>query len=144
MTEHGRPRGSDPYFYGGPHHAHDSWWAGPAHLLLFILLVALLIAGVVWLVHRLAPAAMTRTATPAVIPAAAASAVDDPAVATLRMRYARDEVSRNDYRNAIEDLTGRPAATAAWPGGGSESSEGSEGPPGSEGSEGPPQPAAER
>jgi hypothetical protein len=36
-------------------------------------------------------------------------------VATLRMRYARGEVSREDFQNAIQDLTG-DAPTASWPG----------------------------
>ena len=47
-------------------------------------------------------------------PAAALAA--DPAVATLRMRYAKGEVSREDFRHALADLTGADADTAGWPG----------------------------
>ena len=45
---------------------------------------------------------------------AGAPSAADPAVATLRIRYARGEVSREDYQNAIHDLTG-DAPPAAWP-----------------------------
>jgi hypothetical protein len=52
------------------------------------------------------------------VPAAvlAGGPAHDPAVATLRMRYAKGEVSRDDFQNAIADLTG--AVPTAWPGAG--------------------------
>jgi hypothetical protein len=31
------------------------------------------------------------------------------------MRYARGEVSREDFQNALADLTGADAPTAEWP-----------------------------
>ena len=63
---------------------------------------------------------VAQSSTPAVAPAGAlavagAPAAGDPAVAALRMRYARGEVSREDFQNAIRDLTG-DAPTASWPG----------------------------
>jgi uncharacterized membrane protein len=106
------------FFQDGPYHGHDAWWHGLVHGLFALVLVALLVLAVIWLVRRLSPAA-AQAATPAVVPAsglasAGTSAASDPAVATLRMRYAKGEVSREDYQHAIQDLTG--AAPAAWPG----------------------------
>jgi uncharacterized membrane protein len=85
------------------HHPNAGWWGGPLHLILFLLLLALLVAGVVWLVRYfsrggLAPAA----AGPALMPTAA----PDPAVAALRMRYAKGEVSREEFQHGMEDLGG--------------------------------------
>jgi uncharacterized membrane protein len=130
MMEHGR--GNDFDWQGGMHHAHDGWWSGPLHFLLLLVLLTLLVAAVVWLVRRLAPAAAATTAGAAGAPSAAAAtggAVADPAVATLRMRYARGEVSREDFQRTLVDLTGAGAGgagstggaaeaeTADWPGG---------------------------
>jgi len=115
MMDHG-PR-NDFYMQQG-HHAHDGWWAGPLHLLFLILFVALLVAGAVWLARRLSPG-VAQAAAPAVAPAGAAAlgGASDPAVATLRMRYARGEVSRDDFLHALADLTGAEAPTGTWPGG---------------------------
>jgi uncharacterized membrane protein len=104
--DHGR---DNEFWHEGARH--DGWWGGPLHLLFFLLVVALLIVGVVWIVRRLSPAVAPATIVPAVGPAAAISA--DPAVAALRMRYARGEVSREDFRDGMQDLTG---AAAPWPG----------------------------
>jgi uncharacterized membrane protein len=103
-----RPPDQGFYWQEGARHAHDSWWGGPFHAIVFILLLILVVGGVVWLVRRLAPAAMTQ---PAVTGAA------DPAVTALRLRYAKGEVSRDDFRAAIEDLTGAvDANVGATPG----------------------------
>jgi uncharacterized membrane protein len=101
-------QGGDFPWQDGPRYAHDAWWYGPLHVVLLLLLIALLVVGVVWLVRRLqigsaavpAVAAGTTAALPVAGPAA------DPALAALRLRYARGEVSRDDYLQAIEDLTG--------------------------------------
>ncbi len=109
--------GNDFYWQQGAHHAHEGWWSGPLHAIVLLLLLALLVAGVVWLVRRLSPPVATQAAVPAAVPAGATAA--DPAVAALRMRYARGEVSREDFQHAIEDLAGAaPATTTAtpWPG----------------------------
>ena len=111
--------GNEFFWQDGPHHDHDAWWIAPFHVLFVLLLVALLVVGVVWLVRRLSPEA-AQAATPTVAPAgtlavAGAPAAADPAVATLRMRYAKGEVSREDYQHAIQDLTGE-ALPASWPG----------------------------
>jgi uncharacterized membrane protein len=112
MMEHGR--GNDFYWQEGARHAHDGWWGGPLHFVVLLLLLALLVAAVVWLVRKLAPAAAATTAVAPAAPAAAAAL--DPAVTTLRMRYARGEVSREDFQHTLADLTGAKADTAAWPG----------------------------
>lgn len=116
------PRPQSEFFWqDGPYHGHDEWWHAPLHAFFVLLLVALLVIGIVWLVRRLSPG-VAQAATPTAVPAGAVTApaaagTADPAVATLRMRYAKGEVSREDYRNAIEDLTGE-APTGSWPGDG--------------------------
>ena len=97
-----------------------NWWGGPLHVVLFLLFLALLVAGIVWLVRRLSPSAV-QAAAPAVAVAPATALAADPAIATLRMRYAKGEVSREDFQHAMEDLTGVAEPTAAtsgppWPG----------------------------
>ena len=106
-------RGNEFFMQEGSRHAHDSWWHGPLHAVLLVLLLGLLIAGIVWLVRRLSPS-VTQAATPAVA-GASAVALADPAVSTLRMRYAKGEISRDDYRAAFEDLTEGAAPAEAWP-----------------------------
>ena len=115
---HPQPR-NEFFWQDGPYHDHDAWWTTPLHALFVLLLLALLVVGVIWLVRRLSPA-VSRAATPAVAPAGALAVAGgpiatDPAVATLRMRYAKGEVSGEDYRQAIHDLTGE-ASAASWPG----------------------------
>jgi uncharacterized membrane protein len=111
MMEH--RHGNEFYWQEGVRHAHEGWWAGPLHFVALLLLLALLVAGVVWLVRRLAPAPAQ-----AVVPAAgpAAALTGDPAVATLRMRYARGEVSREDFQHTLADLTGADTGATGWPG----------------------------
>ena len=98
----------------GARHAQTGWWGGPLHFVVFLLILALLVGGVVWLVRRLAPSAATRAGLPAAMPPPALAA--DPAVAALRLRYARGEVSREEFRQTMADLTGAEAETDAWPG----------------------------
>ncbi len=108
-------RGNEFFMQEGAWHAHDSWWHGPIHAVVLVLLLALLIGGIVWLVRRLSPS-LAQAATPAVAGASAAALAADPAVSTLRMRYAKGEISRDDYRAAFEDLTGEATSGEAWPG----------------------------
>jgi hypothetical protein len=108
-------RGNDFFFPEGARHAHDSWWDGPLHAVLLVLLLVLLVGGIVWLLQRLSPD-VAQAAAPAVAGASAVALPADPAVSTLRMRYAKGEISRDDYRAAFEDLTGAAAPTGAWPG----------------------------
>ena len=48
-------RGNDFFFPEGARHAHDSWWDGPLHAVLLVLLLVLLVGGIVWLLRRLSP-----------------------------------------------------------------------------------------
>ena len=111
--DHGQ--GHDFYWQQGARHAHDDWWSGPLHLLVLVLLVALLVAGVVWLVRRLSPT-VAQAAVPAAAGAPPLALTADPAIVALRMRYAKGEVSRDDFQHTMEDLTGVVAPTASWPG----------------------------
>ena len=106
-------RGNDEFWQEGARYIHDGWWGGPLHLLLFFLFMALVVVGVVWIMRRVLPAPGVQAVAPAAIPAAA-----DPAVAALRMRYASGEVSPDDFRQRMQDLTGRaePAPPPAEPG----------------------------
>ncbi len=113
--DHGQ--GHEFYWQESARHAQEDWWSGPLHLLVLVLFVALLVAGAVWLVRRLSPG-LAQSAGPAVpggtaVPAAPAT---DPAITVLRMRYAKGEVSRDDFQHTMEDLTGVAAPTAPWPG----------------------------
>ena len=103
--------GNNEYWNEGMRHAHDGWWGGPLHVILFLLLLALLVAGGVWLFQRfarggLAPAAAVGSA------AGARSGAPDPAVATLRMRYASGEISRDEFQQALADLGGDAGSPA--------------------------------
>jgi uncharacterized membrane protein len=111
MMEHGH--GNEFSWQEGARQAHEGWWGGPLHVVAMLLFLALLVAGIVWLVRRLAPSTVQGVA-PAVMPAVMPAA--DPAVATLRMRYARGEVSRDEFQHTLADLTAADADTAAWPG----------------------------
>jgi uncharacterized membrane protein len=106
-VDHAHDRGF--YFQEGARHAHEGWWEGPLHVIIFLLLIALLAIGVVWFVRRFLPAQVTTPAVRAAVSEAPAGG--DPAVATLRMRYAKGEVSREDFQHALADLTG---AAGPW------------------------------
>ena len=107
-------RDHGPGFWAeGARHAHDEWWSGPLHLLFLVAALTLLVLGVVWLVRTLAQGGQ-----PAVTPAPAAAMLApapglDPALAELRLRYARGDVDRDTYLQSFADLTGR---TEPWPG----------------------------
>ena len=108
-------QGHELYWQEGARHAHEDWWSGPLHLLVLVLFVALLVAGAVWLVRRLSPG-VAQAAAPAVAGVSPAALTADPAIAALRMRYAKGEVSRDDFQHTMDDLTGVAAPTASWPG----------------------------
>ncbi len=95
--------GNHEYWNEGMRHANDGWWGGPLHLILFLLLLALLVAGAVWLVRYFSRGGLAPAAAG---PAAIQPAAPDPAVAALRMRYAKGEVSREEFQHAMEDLGG--------------------------------------
>jgi uncharacterized membrane protein len=92
------------------HDHHDAWWYGPFHILVPLLLIGLLIVGIVWAVRRFSAPAAGAAAAPS---GPAAVQLSDPAVAELRMRYARGEIDREGYLQSFGDLTGR---AESWPG----------------------------
>jgi uncharacterized membrane protein len=75
--------------------------------LLPLLLIALLVAVAVWAILRLAPARA------AAVPPAPARG-PDPALQELRLRYARGEVSPEDFARISADL-GAPVLVAPHP-----------------------------
>jgi uncharacterized membrane protein len=86
-------------------HGAHTWWEAVGAIVPSILLL-ILIGVVVWGVFRLLHA-MT-PAPAASIPAVPAGAVagSDPALAQLRLRYARGEVDRQAFLDATRDLGG--------------------------------------
>lgn len=108
-----RGHGNEFFWQEGVRHTHDGWWDGPLHAIVFLLPAALLVVGVVWIIRRRSPGVAAAGAIPAPLPAAAIAA--DPAIAALRMRYARGDVSREEFQHAMADLSG---ASEPPPGGG--------------------------
>lgn len=85
---------------------HGWWWGFWGHLIPFLFFVAL-IALVVWAVLRLS----ARTYVPAVAAAGVAPAPAprrDPALEEVRLRYARGEMSREEFVQRSQDLGGGP------------------------------------
>jgi len=101
--------GRGPFGPFGPrrfdHHGGWEW----AHALLGLLLVAAIVALIVFLLMRLferqRPAA---AAGPTYAPPRPPAAFVDPALAELRLRYARGEVSRDDFLRISTDLGAPP------------------------------------
>ena len=107
--------GNNRYWDGGMRHAHDGLWAGPFHLIFLLLVLALLVAGGIWVVRRLSHGGFALVPAAPVVTPSAAMAGADPAVAALRMRLASGEVSRDEFHRTMGDLTG---LTATEPSGG--------------------------
>ena len=84
---------------------HHGWWFGFwGHFIPFLLFVAL-IALVVWAVFRLSG----RSYAPAMATAGVAPVPRrDPALEEVRLRYARGEMSREEFVQRSQDLGGPP------------------------------------
>ena len=83
---------------------HGWWWEFWTHFITLLFFVAL-IALVVWAVVRVSG----RTVVPAVVPAGFAPASRmDPALEEVRLRYARGEMSREEFVQRSQDLGGGP------------------------------------
>jgi uncharacterized membrane protein len=101
-------------FDGGPH------WFGIVPVLLFVVLIGVIVWAVIKLTREgrgpaLAGAGASVATGAAVMPAAAAqvattSTGTDRALEELRLRYARGEMTREDYAERLADLTGAPSA----------------------------------
>ena len=91
--------------------AHHRHWLG---LLVMLLIVAGVTVLVSWLVARF----MARRPPPQMAPAGPGLGMrapmpppaEDNALATLRLRYANGDIGRDDYLQAVADLTGSPPA----------------------------------
>jgi putative membrane protein len=96
-----------PPFIDGPYYRfeHHGWWWHFFGALIPLLFFALLIGLIVWVVLRLSgrgfgPAAMATVPTGAVAPRR------DPAIEEVRLRYARGEMSREEFVQRSLDLSG--------------------------------------
>jgi uncharacterized membrane protein len=84
------------------HHGHR-----PLRILLFVLFLALVVA-VVWLIvrevrhRRMQPVAAVGPGVSSGLPQ------PDAALEQLRMRYARSEITRDEYLQMVQDLGGAP------------------------------------
>jgi hypothetical protein len=80
------------------------WWDGPAHILPIVLFAALL-GVLVWGILRLSSdrAVMAAAAAPVAAPPAPIAALD-PAGTELRVRYARGDITREEYLTRSADL----------------------------------------
>ncbi len=86
--------------FGHPGHGHR-----PLRILLFVLFLVL-IGTVIWLV---VPETRRRRSQTVTTVATAGGPVPDTALEQLRMRYARSEITREEYLQIAQDLGG-PAA----------------------------------
>ena len=95
---------------------HDGWFTDLVEILIVVLIVAALALAIVWLVRKLATGGGWTAATAPAGPAPATAVIAetrDPAVEVLRLRYARGEVSPDDFHRTLADLGGGP--TESWP-----------------------------
>jgi hypothetical protein len=111
------PPGLDRFDYTVVHDG--AWTFGLEELLLLLLLLTVVALGAIWLARLRREGrgeGAPETGPPAASPTPAAAAPirpgTDPALDELRLRYARGDVSSDDYRRAFDDLTGAPTP---WP-----------------------------
>ena len=92
-------------FDGGFH------WFGFLPLLLFAVLIGVIVWGVIRLTRE--GGAGSIAGGPRAMIASAAAARPDSALEELRLRYARGEMTREDYADRLLDLTGGVGGTTA-------------------------------
>jgi uncharacterized membrane protein len=92
--------------FPGPHEGGRFDGIGPFEGLIGLLVVGLIAAGVVALIVSLARS--NRIQSVSTYPAPPPR---DPALEAVRMRYARGEISREEYAAVAADLEGRPASS---------------------------------
>ena len=112
--DHGQ--GHEFYWQEGARHAHEDWWSRQTATSSF--------SFSSW--HCSLPEqcgscggcspGVAQATAPAMAGAPSAALPADPAIAALRMRYAKGEVSRDDFQHTMDDLTGVAAPAASWPG----------------------------
>ncbi|MGZ4381995.1 MAG: SHOCT domain-containing protein [Gaiellaceae bacterium] len=103
-------RNPGPWMNQGPYMEHYGH-GGEPHVWAW-LFMALVLAALIGLAVFLALRYTSRRAAP---PVATAPASSEEALAVLRMRYARGEVSRDEFLQASIDLGGRPSVAEPPP-----------------------------
>lgn len=86
----------------GPRHMDHGWWPGIVGDLVPLLFLVALVAFGIWAVHRITD----QSRMPAVGAGVPAPAAADGAVAELRLRYARGDLTRDEYVQRLRDLGG--------------------------------------
>ena len=86
--------------FDGPGYADHSWWAGGGWHIVPLLMFVIFIGVVVWAVLRLT-SAKTSLGSPTVDPHRADGALEE-----VRVRYARGEMSREEFVQRFQDLGG--------------------------------------
>lgn len=92
---------------------HDFWWRGFFPLFTFLPIIAIVVGLIIWSRdshrhhHRTPPPGWGPPQTPPAAPPV------DPALSEARLRYARGEISREDYLRIATDLSGQPPPTAS-------------------------------
>ena len=94
---------------------HEVWWGGFFPLLSLLPFIAIIVGLVIWSRgshrhHHLGPPPPGWGPPPT--PLAPPPAAVDPALNEARLRYARGEISRDDYLRIAGDLTGQPPPSA--------------------------------
>lgn len=100
---------------------HDRWHDGTplfVHWLFPLLFLAAMALLVVWAVRRLSaapPATTAVPATPATPAVPPAGSRPDAALESVRMRYARGEIDRDEYLRLVTDLGGSAGDVPSGP-----------------------------
>jgi uncharacterized membrane protein len=95
---HGPPFGGDGPMFNGDH----SWWAGGGWHILPLLMFLILMGVVVWAVFRVTSQRVQPATASAVPPTMGA----DMALEEVRVRYARGEMTREEFVQRYRDLGG--------------------------------------
>lgn len=93
---------------GIPVRHHDGWWWPDVwHVVFTVALIAVLVLLAVWLVTSIR---RTQSAQAPAAPIPPAASSEDAALREARMRYARGEITREQYLQISEDLSGPTAS----------------------------------
>lgn len=82
---------------------HDMWGPGILHFVFWVIVLIALVALAVWLITS----TRKMSAPPPATPLPPQRPAVDPALEEARMRYARGQLSREDYVRIVTDLGGQ-------------------------------------